>query len=94
MKNNICLTQLEDGLYLVIMEKNDNVTMSPTLVSLPRWTGEEMSYEVTLIPKLTEKNIAPETGWNNWERVYVCMSGIAFVTILLWFYYKRSYYSK
>lgn len=89
MKNNICLTQLEEGLYLVIMEENDNVTMSPTLVSLPRWTGEEMSYEVTVIPKLVEKENAPKTGWNSEEGVYVCAFGIAFAIIVLGLNGKR-----
>ena len=81
--NDVCLTQLKEGLYLVAMEENDVATISPTLVSLPGWTGEEMSYEVTVIPKLTEKTSSPKTGWNSGEGLYICTAGIAFAMIVL-----------
>ena len=94
LTNHVYLTGLEEGLYLMVMEENDSVTMSPTLVSLPRWTGEEMSYDVIVIPKITEKNIAPKTGWNSSEGLYAGVAGTAFAIIVLWFYYKRRDYSK
>ena len=94
LTNHVYLTGLEEGLYLMVMEENDSVTMSPTLVSLPGWTGEEMSYDVIVIPKITEKNIAPKTGWNSSEGLYAGVAGTAFAIIVLWFYYKRRDYSK
>ena len=93
-KSNVYLTGLEEGLYLVIMEENEGVTMSPGLIALPGWGEKEMSYEVTMVPKMAEKNSSPKTGWNSGEELYVCTSVIAIVLVLSWFYYKRTDYSK
>lgn len=94
LENNVCLTQLEEGLYLVVMEENDRVIMSPTLVALPGWTGEEMSYDVTVVPKIAEKNIAPKTGWNSREGMYAGVAGTAFAIIVLGLKGKRHGCSK
>lgn len=83
LNNHVCVEQLEKGLYLVMMEENDRFIMSPTLVALPGWTGEEMSYDVTVVPKIAEKNIAPKTGWNSKEGMYAGVVGTAFAIIVL-----------
>jgi len=82
LDNHVCLEQLEEGLYLVVMEENDSVIMSPTLVSLPGWTGEEMTYDVVVVPKITEKHIAPKTGWNSSEGLYALSMGIAILALM------------
>ena len=92
---DVCLTQLEEGLYLVVMEENDVVTISPALVSLPGWIGEEMSYEVrvipkvTVIPEVTETTSSPKTGWNSKEGLYAGMAVTAFALIVLGLAGKR-----
>ncbi len=80
--NKIRLEDLEEGLYLITSEETDRLSMIPTLVSVPNWTGEEMSYEVAVFPKFVEKQTAPQTGWNSKECVWITAMAISLGGVL------------
>ena len=87
--NKIHLDDLEEGLYLITSEKTDRLAMIPTLVSVPNWTGEAMSYEVALFPKFIEKQTVPQTGWNSKECVWTVAMAISFGGVLFVFCNKK-----
>lgn len=54
---------LSEGVYLIEGVSNADYKISPTLVSIPRWDeGEELSYQVTVIPKIERRAAIVETG--------------------------------
>lgn len=87
--NKIRLEDLEEGLYLLASEETDTAEMIPTLVSVPNWTGEEMSYDVAVFPKFVEKQTAPQTGWDSKEGVWVAAMAFSFGSILFAFCVRK-----
>lgn len=87
--NKIRLENLEEGLYLITSEETDAATMIPTLVSVPNWEGEEMSYEVAVFPKFVEKQTAPQTGWDSKEGVWVVAIAFSLGVVLFAFCIRK-----
>lgn len=87
--NKIRLKDLEEGLYLLASQETDTATMIPALVSVPNWTGEEMSYDVAVFPKFVEKQTAPQTGWDSKEGVWMAAMAFSFGGILFAFCIRK-----
>lgn len=81
-KNKILLEDLEEGVYLIASAGNADKEMLPALVAVPGWTGEEMTYNVTVIPKYGKKVQTPDTGWNSREGLYIGMFLISLIIIM------------
>ncbi len=80
-KTNILLQDLEAGLYLFTFTENEKHEISPSLVALPGWDGEEMRYHVQVLPKQKDISKAPLTGQNSAEQIYKAMIFISFIII-------------
>lgn len=85
------LSDLEEGLYLMTFGKQAEIEMLPTLVSVPNWSGEDLVYEVTVIPKYVRKPTAPQTGWNSMEEIYLAgiLLSLAAIGYFVWHNRRR-----
>lgn len=81
-EHSIWLNNLEEGLYLITSDETNTTAMLPTLIALPNWTGEEMSYDVTVVPKFVERQMAPQTGWDSKESTYLLLGMLSFVVVV------------
>lgn len=86
-KEKVCLENLETGLYLLTFAEDNSKVMKSTLVSVPSWAGKELTYNVKVIPKSTQRIVAPKTGDGLgdgfWQCVFFGLGGILLILIVL-----------
>lgn len=78
------IDNLSQGVYLIQGMEKEGYDISATLISIPGWDGtqEEMSYQITVLPKIQRSISSVETGDDNQLilSATLCLLSIAAVT--------------
>ena len=84
-ENVVNIKNLKKGTYEIEFPETENYVFSSVLFQMPTWDEEEktMNYDITVNPKYSLKEKAPNTGDENKEIKYICFAIISLIIVVI-----------